>query len=542
MLRRPVLVIIAAAFAALGRSQAMGQDREPTHRVTNAPPQISGGFGTYCKGLADFDGDGYADYAVAGPNAPYPTAQGRVYLYSGRTSKLIRTFDGDQPSSDFGLSMADLGDIDGDGTRDLAIGARSYDPAAPLPNAGMVRAFSGATGSTIWTVLGTYPGGNLGETLGEIADVSGDGNLDLVAGEPGAPGGGTANGRLLFLSGSSGAALGDAPGLTVFGNLGRSLATRPESSLVIAGSTNGNVYTVGLPVAGMAAVTLLYPAPPGANLPARLDLVKAPGLGHRLLLGRVNADTGGLTNNGTVELFDIGAPAPVLAIAGTASSESVGLATTAVRDADGDGLEEIAFMSSGASIFTPFRVRVVTQSGTLIDDVLRGGGGGKLTSIPDVTGDGRGEWINSTSNGLSLVFESTLFSGGLAMTSTTSGPSGFVATFAISAGIQNAGRVYAQVYGFSGASPGFMGPTGWPLIPLNVDDTTLAILNLAGSSMFPDAVGLLSATGTASTTMNIPAAIAALVSGLTATTAGVAFDASGTIVVQASNPVLVAFP
>lgn len=75
----------------------------------------------------------------------------------------------------FGNALAALGDVDGDGSGDLAVGApRTAD------GAGAVYGISGATGAPLWVVEGA-PGSLTGEALAWAGDIGGDGRADLAA-------------------------------------------------------------------------------------------------------------------------------------------------------------------------------------------------------------------------------------------------------------------------------------------------------------------------------------------------------------------------
>lgn len=539
--RRRSAATLPALFAILAAAGA-GQSREPTHRlVTGLSPATSGGFGTSCAALGDIDGDGYADYAVGAPDWPYGAYVGRVFVYSGRTSAVLLTLDGDQASSNFGEAIADAGDVTGDGVRDIAVAARNWDvPGAP--NAGRIYMFSGAGGSLVWTRDGDFTGGAMGTTLGNVGDLTGDGRADLIAGEPGYSLGGSGLGRMRFINGSSGVFIGEAVGTVQFQSLGTSLAIPAGGGASYVGTGAGRVYLVGTPVLGVGAVTLLLLAPGGAQATPQLDIAYGPLGMPYLVVGRQYGDAGGFTNCGTVDVFPVGTTTPLFTIAGAANSESVGARIMAVRDMNGDGEDEIGW-SSSTTVFFENRIRIRTFSGVLLEDFTRSGSpNSALDSIPDVTGDGRGEWLNAIANGVSGTFECDLYSSGLAVTTTTSSPSGFTADFAVDAGPLRAGLPYAQLWGFSGASPGTFGPAPWPLVPLNIDAVTLYILSIAGGPMFPNALGLLGGAGTAVTNVLLPPPIATAVSGLTATTAVVVTDAGGASVVFAGNPVVLTFP
>jgi len=51
------------------------------------------------------------------------TSGGRVYLYSGRDGRLIRSFTDRIPGDTFGFDAVGIGDVDGDGTVDFLVTA-----------------------------------------------------------------------------------------------------------------------------------------------------------------------------------------------------------------------------------------------------------------------------------------------------------------------------------------------------------------------------------------------------------------------------------
>jgi hypothetical protein len=86
-----------------------------------------GNFGRQIVSAGDMNGDGYNDIAVGCPRADYVT--GLVYVFSGGPS-MDDIFDaavGKTQDSDFGYSLASLGDVTGDGLADLVVGRPRYD-------------------------------------------------------------------------------------------------------------------------------------------------------------------------------------------------------------------------------------------------------------------------------------------------------------------------------------------------------------------------------------------------------------------------------
>jgi len=131
------------------------------------------------EGIGDLDQDGYDDYLLGAPGAAITySVQGAAYLISGRDATLIRRHLGAERGH-LGQTFAGLGDLDGDGVIDYAIGSPSYAIAAPS-GAGRVQVFSGATGTRLYEVVGESNDDGLGAALRPIRDVDGDGKMDFV--------------------------------------------------------------------------------------------------------------------------------------------------------------------------------------------------------------------------------------------------------------------------------------------------------------------------------------------------------------------------
>jgi hypothetical protein len=216
-----------------------------------------------------------------------------------------------------------------------------------------------------------------------------------------------------------------------------------------------------------------------------------------------------------------------------------------IRDYNGDGEEDILYLSGFSGAVGVGRVRIVSRLGvTLLDTTLTGATGSTsiFSTISDVTGDGRGEWLAGIVNGNAAISEGQLWARGLTLPTKSLTGAGFSATFAVDLGLSNGGRLWIQAYGISGSVPGTNLGGGTPLIPLNFDVITDYVFTLAGTPAFPDIVGVLSPAGTGAPTLFLPPPVVTLLTGIQLRTAVAAFDVGTGTLTAVSNCVIVSIP
>ncbi|MGB5048978.1 MAG: PKD domain-containing protein, partial [Caldilineaceae bacterium] len=323
-------------YAQLYLGSATGLAASPSLTLTGEADDDH--FGYAIAGLGDTNGDGFSDVLIgAFKNDAAGADAGRAYLFLGGVSTLrqaqdgagatggllptpVFTATGEAPGDFFGYSVAALGDVNGDGLADAAIGAYTNDAGGV--DAGRVYLFygtlaGGLQSSPALTLTGGAAGDLFGFGLAGAGDVNGDGFNDLLVGAFGQDGAGDGAGRAWLYFGS---AAGIDPAGVVVGS-GQAAGDAFGYAVAGAGDVNGDGY------ADLLIAAHLNDA--GGDSAGRVYLYS----GALVSALRQARDGAGST----------GAPgvSPVFTATGQAAEDQFGVSVSSAGDVNGDGFADL---------------------------------------------------------------------------------------------------------------------------------------------------------------------------------------------------------
>ncbi len=377
-----------------------GVPRPPLHVFVGSTE--AGRFGTALACAGDIDGDGAPELLVGAPMEEVAgERRGVVRVFSGRDGDELFRFEGEHPFDRFGHAVAGGGDLDGDGTTDLVIGA----PTGTPPE-GSVQARSGRSGALLWTRVGTEAGGRFGHSVDLLGDLDGDGYAEVVVGAPYADPNGPNSGRVVILSGADGTPRHELTG-EAWDHFGKSVCA--------IGDVDGDgleEIACGAPFADVGAFNtgsaLVFSAASGERLFAVHGGTTGDQLGSRvaaagdvdgdgipdLVVGIPGADLAGIDSGGA-RAYSGADGRPLLTIPGWAEGQYLE-SVAGVGDLDGDGRGDLLVGAAGVDGVHAQGGRIRAISGASGREllVLEGRGpddwfGAALCGLDDVDGDSR---------------------------------------------------------------------------------------------------------------------------------------------------------
>ncbi|GEM_PF-2855417 len=189
----PITLIHAVFFSLAGFGQPIDLNYLPEGSVRIIGGNPAAGRGLIVKNIGDFNGDGLDDLIVSAP------FEDRVFMILGK-HRFLPTIDlnnlalsGGFPiigneNSGFGFSISALGDFDGDGRKDVAIGAPFEGEGGRIyilkGTPGFFTSLPVTDEDRFSLIIEGGPGELLGQTIGEGVKIDEDRFNDLIFGNP----------------------------------------------------------------------------------------------------------------------------------------------------------------------------------------------------------------------------------------------------------------------------------------------------------------------------------------------------------------------
>jgi len=384
-------------------------------------------FGISVSTAGDVNGDGFSDVFV-GANG-YTSSTGRAYIFLGgvaMNNTADVTMTGEAASSQFGYSVSDAGDVNGDGYSDVIAGAYNY--SSSTGRAYIYFGGASMNNTADVTMTGESAFSNFGNSVSGAGDVNGDGYSDVIAG---AYGYNSSTGRAYIYFGS--ASMNNIADLTF---TGEASGIQLGQSVSEAGDVNGDGYSdviIGANVFSTftGKVYICFGGLSMDNSPDASITGEAAGnqFGYSVsAAGDVNADGysdviagawGYSTNTGRAYLFDYfmkGHIVPEITVSGEALNNYFGRSVSAAGDVNGDGYSDVIVGAAGYSANTGrayiyFGGEILNNIAdlTLTGDATGIYFGESVSTAGDVNGDGFSDVIvgadgYNTNTGRAYVF------------------------------------------------------------------------------------------------------------------------------------------
>ena len=308
-------------------------------------------FGDSVSGAGDVNGDGMADVIVGADgddnNGPF---SGIARVLSGNDGSVLYNFEGDSQFDHFGDSVSGAGDVNGDGTPDMIVGAFGDSNTSTDRGSGSASVLSGTDGSVLYIFNGDSAELGFGDSVSSAGDVNGDGRDDLIVGAPSDDTNGTDSGSARVLSGTDGSVL-----YTFYGD---SAGDQFGISVSGAGDVNGDGK-------------------------------------HDLVVGARFDDNNG-DNSGSVRVFSGSDGSVLYNFDGDSADDQFGISVSGAGDVNGDGRDDL--IVGAPSIIGIGSARVFSGSDGSVLFTFDGDSavdqfGISVSGAGDVNGDGKADLI-----------------------------------------------------------------------------------------------------------------------------------------------------
>lgn len=236
--------------------------------------------GSAMASIADVTSDGTRDLVVGAPGAVGGQGAVAVYDAGVNFIPISALFSPGAGELGFGSAIASLGDVDSDGREEVLVGAPAtigrFGPDSGTAYVLSVDTAAGIGFTVRCTLEGSSPGDRFGTAVAYVGDMDGDGLPEFAVGSPGASG---FNGSVkLYNLTSAGCALkGTLPIAFKAAQLGGALAGVSSPSQICDVNNDGraDLLVGGSTNAGNRGVVVAYGVPrgtPGPNNPSRATL------------------------------------------------------------------------------------------------------------------------------------------------------------------------------------------------------------------------------------------------------------------------------
>lgn len=348
---RPVLCIAAAAAVLTSSARAQ-------QLLWQVDGTGSEEIGQTLATLPDIDGDGVPEVIAGAPTGEL------VRVLSGAGGALLWEWDHVAPPDFFGVAVADAGDVNGDGVEDVIVGAKGSFSS----QIGDAYVYSGADGSLIFGISGTHVGDEFGAAVLGLGDVDGDGVDDLAIGSPTVPVFSSGYDRVEVRSGSTGGLIYSVPPISFGDNLGAALALLDDLDgdgvhEFAAGAIVGRYVKIVSGRSGSILLTI-QGSPPGFDLfgqsLARVGDFDGDGFGD-LLVGSPLRNVGSISAAGAAEVFSSVSGTLLQKHNGSTANLELGYSVASAGDSNGDGTPDLLVGSEGgfANLFSGLSGRLL---------------------------------------------------------------------------------------------------------------------------------------------------------------------------------------